>query len=256
MLQLFSMIKSEGGIKRTGYFFWSVVNFSFEKDIIGHIFTGQYYGLHMQGLLKKNEKKLARSFNFFLIISISYQFKDDQLCSNCTNSHHVYYTDDTAVKYINGNITLANNLNLDIYKVMFYHLKHGRFKLLSIPIELNCKHHRLFIIIILCSGDISLKPGPIKYPCGKCYKPVAKNHRAIFCEVGNQWWHIQCANVTPQEYKDLEQNSDLWICNLCNNFNFSESFFDTSLDLSHSSQEIYMCIPKYKQFEISILSYM
>jgi hypothetical protein len=45
-------------------------------------------------------------------------------------------------------------------------------------------------------------------------------------------WHIKCANVTPQEYKDIEQNSDPWICNLCNNFNFSESFFDTSLDLS------------------------
>ena len=68
-------------------------------------------------------------------------------------------------------------------------------------------------------------------------KPVAKNHRAIFCEVGNQWWHIKCANVTPQEYKDLEHNSDPWICNLCNNFNFSESFFDTSLDLSHSLHE-------------------
>ena len=166
-----------------------------------------------------------------------YIYADYQLCSNCTNSHHVYYTDDTAVKYINGNITLTNDLNLDIYNVMFYHLKHGRFKPLSIPIELNCKHHRLFIIIILCSGDISLNPGPIKYPCGKCYKPVAKNHRAIFCEVGNQWWHIKCANVTPQEYKDLEQNSDPWICNLCNNFNFSESFFDTSLDFSHSLHE-------------------
>ena len=124
----------------------------------------------------------------FLIISTSYQFKDDQLCSNCTNSHHVYYTDDTAVKYINGNITLANDLNLDIYNVMFYHLKHGRFKPLSIPIELNCKHHRLFIIIILCSGDISLNPGPIKYPCGKCYKPVVGRTNVvvesviIFCQ--------------------------------------------------------------------------
>jgi hypothetical protein len=43
---LFSMIKSEDGIKRRGDFFWSVVDFSFEKDTIGHIFTGQYYGLH------------------------------------------------------------------------------------------------------------------------------------------------------------------------------------------------------------------
>ena len=46
MLQLFSMIKFKDGIKRRGDFFWSVVDFSFEKDTIGHIFTGQYYGLH------------------------------------------------------------------------------------------------------------------------------------------------------------------------------------------------------------------
>jgi hypothetical protein len=39
------MIKSEDGIKRRGDFFWSVVDFSFEKDTIGRIFTGQYYGL-------------------------------------------------------------------------------------------------------------------------------------------------------------------------------------------------------------------
>ena len=47
LLQLFSMIKSEDGIKRRGDFFWSVVDFSFEKDTIGHIFTGQYYGLQL-----------------------------------------------------------------------------------------------------------------------------------------------------------------------------------------------------------------
>ena len=47
MLQLFSMIKSEDGIKRRGDFFWSVVDFSFENDTIGHIFTGQYYGLQL-----------------------------------------------------------------------------------------------------------------------------------------------------------------------------------------------------------------
>jgi hypothetical protein len=44
------MIKSEDGIKCRGDFFWSVVDFSFEKDTIGHIFTGQYYGLHKKGL--------------------------------------------------------------------------------------------------------------------------------------------------------------------------------------------------------------
>jgi hypothetical protein len=41
------MIKSEDGIKRRGDFFWSVGDFSFEKDTIGHNFTGHYYVLHM-----------------------------------------------------------------------------------------------------------------------------------------------------------------------------------------------------------------
>ena len=47
LLQLFSMTKCEVGIKRGGDFFWSVGNFSFEKDTIGYIFTGQYYGLQV-----------------------------------------------------------------------------------------------------------------------------------------------------------------------------------------------------------------
>jgi hypothetical protein len=34
------MIKSEDGIKCRGDLFWSVVDCSFEKDTIGHTFTG------------------------------------------------------------------------------------------------------------------------------------------------------------------------------------------------------------------------
>ena len=66
MLQLFSMIKSEDRIKRRGDFFWSVVDFSFEKDTIGNIFTGQYYGLQ-QLEVKTNRTSL--------------------LCGDC-NGHH------------------------------------------------------------------------------------------------------------------------------------------------------------------------
>ncbi len=38
------------GCKMNKYVFWSVVDFSFEKDTIGHIFTGQYYGLHTHNI--------------------------------------------------------------------------------------------------------------------------------------------------------------------------------------------------------------
>jgi len=58
MLQLFSMIKSEDGINRRGDLFWSVVDFSFEKDAIGHIFTGQYYGL-------QQHKPILFAFQYF-----------------------------------------------------------------------------------------------------------------------------------------------------------------------------------------------
>ena len=51
LLQLCSMIKSEDGIKLRSDFFWSVGDFSFEKNTIGHIFTGQYYGLHNIAIL-------------------------------------------------------------------------------------------------------------------------------------------------------------------------------------------------------------
>jgi len=49
---VFYDIKAEDGIKRRGDFFRSVGDFSFEKDTIGHIFTGQYYGLHLYQAIK------------------------------------------------------------------------------------------------------------------------------------------------------------------------------------------------------------
>ena len=50
------MIKSEDGIKRRGDFFWSVGDFSFEKDTIGHIFTGHYYVFHNDQMKRYNRK--------------------------------------------------------------------------------------------------------------------------------------------------------------------------------------------------------
>jgi hypothetical protein len=57
------MIKSKDGIKRRGDFFWSVGDFSFEKDTIRHIFTGQYYGLQeqFQNPIEKSKKKQRQS---------------------------------------------------------------------------------------------------------------------------------------------------------------------------------------------------
>jgi hypothetical protein len=79
LLQLFSMIKSEDGIKRRGDFFWSVGDFSFEKDTIGHIFTGQYYGLHNNTNDRYHDFFNILISSFYWIFDI-HEFKNTQLC--------------------------------------------------------------------------------------------------------------------------------------------------------------------------------
>jgi exonuclease III len=82
---------------------------------------------------------------------------------------------------------------------------------------------------MIISGDISVNPGPVKHPCGGCQRPVAKTHRAVQCDVCYYWWHIKCANISPATYTDMCGSDDPWVCNECNSFRFSESFFDKSI---------------------------
>ena len=83
-------------------------------------------------------------------------------------------------------------------------------------------------------GDISLNPGPVKNPCGKCSRPVAKTHRAVQCEACYYWLHIKCEGISPAEYTILCGDDDPWICNNCLNFQFSDSFFEN--DVSTASE--------------------
>jgi len=48
-------------------FFWSVGDFSFEKDTIRHIFTGQYYGLQLDMSLHSNTSSWYRANQSFLL---------------------------------------------------------------------------------------------------------------------------------------------------------------------------------------------
>ena len=42
-----------------------------------------------------------------------------------------------------------------------------------------------------------------KFPCGVCYKAVAKNHNAVYCDSCNLWVHIKCNNLTKFCYRKL-----------------------------------------------------
>ena len=40
---------------------------------------------------------------------------------------------------------------------------------------------RNYVFLLLC-GNISLNPGPIRYPCTVCKKPVRSNQKALLCD--------------------------------------------------------------------------
>ena len=46
-------------------------------------------------------------------------------------------------------------------------------------------------------------PGPIRYPCAICDRPVARNHYVLQCDFCDQWVHIQCDGISMEEYQRL-----------------------------------------------------
>ena len=53
------------------------------------------------------------------------------------------------------------------------HIK-DQFSLYALTKLKFSKHHSYFKYLLILSGDINLHPGPVKYPCSVCAKPVRK----------------------------------------------------------------------------------
>jgi hypothetical protein len=96
----------------------------------------------------------------------------------------------------------------------------------------KCCNTILTLSTIILAGDVEVNPGPVKYPCGICGRPVANNHRALECDTCNLWHHIKCAGITPAEYNQFvkaeEQGKTYpWECFTCGLPSLSDSFFTT-----------------------------
>ena len=69
---------------------------------------------------------------------------------------------------------------------------------------------------LLLSGNISLNPAPIKHPCKVCQGPIAKNHKAILCDICGMWSHAKCEGIHARKYKEIEEiDSFEWLCRSC-----------------------------------------
>ena len=53
--------------------------------------------------------------------------------------------------------------------------------------------------LLLFSGDIESNPGPAKFPCGICRRPVRENQAGVQCDLCDYWVHKRCVNMPNYE---------------------------------------------------------
>jgi len=74
----------------------------------------------------------------------------------------------------------------------------------------------IFSFVLLLSNDISLNPGPVRYPCGVCYKPVCRNQKALLCDICELWSHCKCSGIDDKAYSCYQRMGYFtWNCPRC-----------------------------------------
>ena len=71
----------------------------------------------------------------------------------------------------------------------------------------------------------------IKFPCAICKKTVAKNHKALQCDLCDQWIHIKCNLIDKKTCEKLKHDTSFWFC-----INFSDNIFPY---VQHDSPEMH-----------------
>ena len=57
----------------------------------------------------------------------------------------------------------------------------------------------------------------IQFPYGGtvCNRAVAKNHRAVQCDLRDSWVHMACNNLNVYTYRKLQKDKSPWYCICC-----------------------------------------
>ena len=55
----------------------------------------------------------------------------------------------------------------------------------------------------------------VQFPCLKCNRAVAKNHKAVQCDICDKWVHIACNNLNTYTYKKLLKDKSPSYCIFC-----------------------------------------
>ena len=55
----------------------------------------------------------------------------------------------------------------------------------------------------------------VQFPCLVCNRTVAKNHKAVQCDLCDSWAHIACNNLNLYTYQKLQKDKSPWYCMCC-----------------------------------------
>ena len=105
---------------------------------------------------------------------------------------------------------------------------------------LGKKRSSILLLIIILGGDVESNPGPVKFPCSVCKRPVAKNYRSVKCERQecHQLVHIKCGGITPDEFHNIRiqcpDRRTVWFCNRCEDMNIVPDLLSMNLPINNS----------------------
>ena len=94
----------------------------------------------------------------------------------------------------------------------------------------TCTYHTRRISL---SNDIETNPGPVRYPCSICSKPLRKNQLTLNCIVCSKSSHASCEGVNKNAYNTSSQ----WTCTPCILPPFTNSFFEMETELSSTQND-------------------
>ena len=72
---------------------------------------------------------------------------------------------------------------------------------------------RLFILLLLMSGNVHPNPGPI-FPCSACAENVTWREKLVQCCTCSKWTHVRCLQLFLHKFRALG-SSDFWSCPPC-----------------------------------------
>ena len=95
-------------------------------------------------------------------------------------------------------------------------------------------HGFVTLSLLILSCDISLNPGPLRYPGEICGQAVRKTQRAIMCKECSVWFYHACSYIKDFNFKTVEKHpSYIRPCCNCGLTSFSSSMFSSGIATSN-----------------------